>query len=268
ENRKRLGTAEQSDWLGAKALLLERENALLESEARLKDAKERVAELLCMTDHADREGGGNPSVEFQENLDDEIRFALASRGDYLGAKEELRSKEITLQTAKNQKFPVIDLVASLEMNGLRGTLGPALEDSFTAENPSVFAGVEVKVPLENREKRSLFRREELQKKQMIFDLEALERRVITEVQQAYRELDLRLKQLKTFEEIRNLQAQKWRGERVKFSQGRSSSDTVIRFEREQVEAEWKAIEAGFQARLSRIKLREAASHLLSGEGPP
>lgn len=73
---------------------------------------------------------------------------------YLSGVEQARSEDIRVAYAKNQRWPRIDLKASLSENGLNNYWGPAYTDLRNRNGPDWSAGLVVNIPLTGRAERA------------------------------------------------------------------------------------------------------------------
>ena len=260
--KKELGTAEDTDVYAARALLLSRENDLTEAKKISASAVDEVVFLIQGDVREPIVTREEASVPNPRTLDEEVLTALSKRGDLAALKQELKARGIRVESAKNLRLPVIDLVTSLTLNGLTGDHAEALADAFTADNAAFFGGMEVAIPIPNRKGGAATKIEELRRLQVLFRTKELEDRVVREVREAHRNLAALKTQVARSAEISRLHFQKWDAERKKFALGRSNSDTVIRYEKEWVEARWRLIEAELKGRMAWIELRRSVGDLL------
>ncbi|MDO8643994.1 MAG: TolC family protein, partial [bacterium] len=204
--RRSRGTAEKTDLYAAQALVFERKNSLIQANSNLKGAQEEVSRLIGLGFEETVTADEKPEFEYTRTLEIEVREALEKRPDYLALKKELENQNIQITMAKNQRLPVVDLLATLTANGLKGDYGSALSDSATVDHPSLFTGVEMSLPLENRQARAGLTRENIRKQQLVLELQDLETNLVKEVREASRDLLVRLEMLKNLEEISRLQS--------------------------------------------------------------
>jgi len=97
------------------------------------------------------------------DLDNSFKEGIEHRPDYEKLKTSIEKNEISLQYAKNQEFPEIDLAASYGLIGLGDSFSDSLKDM---DNNSVWSlGVIVKFPLGNSTAKSDLKVAKLEAKQ-------------------------------------------------------------------------------------------------------
>lgn len=260
--RKELGTAEETDTYAARALLLARENDVTEAKRILADAVEEVVFLIQGDLREPVVAREEALLPRPRGLEEEVLTAISKRGDLAALKRELKARGIRVESAKNLRLPLIDLVTSLTLNGVTGDHAQSLTDAFTADNAAFFGGMEIEVPIPNRKGGASAKIEEFKRLQVLFRVKELEDRIVREVREGHRNLEALKTQVARSAEISRLHFQKWDEEQKKFASGRSSSDTVIRYEKEWVDARWHLIDTELKGRMAWIELRSAVGDLM------
>lgn len=208
------------DLLETETAVAEREKLLISAESSLKKAED---ELKLITNLVDDPETWNAKLEL---LDDKPQFkeekvvlleslqnAFRFRPDYKSAKIDLKNRNIEIAAAKNALLPTIDLVASFGLNGLGKDYQDALEKT-DSDYTDWSVGFKVSVPWGGSE-RAKFDQRNLEKVQALLTFKRLEQKIILEVRDKVREVDIRARQVKAAKlnletEEKNYAAQKER----------------------------------------------------------
>jgi outer membrane protein TolC len=200
-----------------------------------------------------------PKVDFYESL----KVAIENRKDYKKAKNEIEKKGLSLSIKKNSLWPEIDLEASFARNGLAQKYKDAFQDVFKEDNPEIFVGVTIKVPLENRLAKGQYNKAKLQKARAIVELKKTERSILTEINDLVTRVNIQTGRVLTQRRVLSLQERKLNAEDKRFKFGRSSSDILIRYQEDLLNAKLAYARALFKYNLILIDLSVAQSTLLS-----
>ncbi len=138
----------QSQAASAKADLIAAEQALV--------AQENVL-IGLITDKFSEWSGVRPvpaeslvAVPPELNLQDSLRDGIAKRPDYLQAKLQVESQNITVRYTRNQVFPELDITGSYGRRATDPGFESAINDVTAGNTPYYSAGVFVSIPLGNR----------------------------------------------------------------------------------------------------------------------
>jgi outer membrane protein TolC len=172
--------------------------------------------------------------------------AVPSRPEYQAAKLQLNNTEISLQGTKNELRPELDLVGSIQNNGLAGSgnaglvpfpagvynglgggYGTAIGQLFKFDYPSYTIGLNLTLPVHNRVAQADVARDELQVRQTEVRLKQLENQIRVEVEEALIALGRTRSAYQAAVDTRKLQEQSLQIEQEKFDVGLSTSFLVI-----------------------------------------
>lgn len=192
-------------WGGGRATSTEASQAQAEVERRKGDlelARQRVGEISDdikrrMGDPDFRVAGPTlilpadvpVDMPIHVELKDQIETAMANRLE-LG-QQQLRenSAEVARQVARNGLFPKLDFVGSLSLQGLSKNLDDAISDQFGHGHMIFSLGLQMEIPLGNREASSIMRRADLQRMQAIAAYQRLVWEINQDVATAWREIN-------------------------------------------------------------------------------
>ncbi|MCK5426051.1 MAG: TolC family protein [Thermodesulfovibrionia bacterium] len=247
--------ARKEDVLIAEKLVKERGNALKRLISRdiyaLKDTK------ILPTD--------TPTITpVMPDLEESYRTGLENRPDYQKTKTELKKNDITIQYAKNQRFPRIDLEASYGFNGLGTSFGDSLDD--IEGNPEWTLGIAVSFPLGNRTARGDLKIAQLEAEQSLLNLKKLEQEILIEIDNAIRDLETNKQRIEVTKISKRLAEESLQAEERKFKEGLSTSHNVLEFQEDLVEAKSREISAIIDYNKSLVELSHIKGTLLEEEG--
>lgn len=198
--------------------------------------------------------------EFEES----IRDGLTNRPDYQKAKFEIEKNDITIQYAKNQRFPNIDLEASYGFNGLGNSFGGSLRDMDG--KPKWSLGVVLKFPLGNRTAKGDLRIAQLEARQALLNLKKLEQEILVEIDNAITGLETNKERIEATKVSTRLAEEALRAEELKLKAGLSTSHNVLEFQEDVAEAKSREISAIIDYNKSQVELSRVKGVVLEEEG--
>ncbi|MEA3489293.1 MAG: TolC family protein [Candidatus Omnitrophota bacterium] len=235
-----IGLIEKGPYYAAEANVIIRETDLGIAENNFRRAEENLKLIMNMpdpyrilpTDSFHRE-------DIEYNLVECLNEAFEKRRDYKIRKRDVKIKNLTLKMRDNAKWPEIDLVATMAMNGVEGTFKKAFGKTTVADNTYYYAGVEVTIPVENREARSEYKKAAYEKEKAILAMKETERTIITEVGNSFRDLMTYNTSVSNMSEAVRLQSEKLEEEVKRFKYGRSWTKVLIDYQQDLLNAEMK-----------------------------
>ncbi len=263
EQKQEFGLHESTDVLDAKAQSLRILNALRLDKTQRDNTLGRLQHSLNLDDTI--EVRSNEKIIFtteRPHLPQAITQALEKRSDYLSVKSRLAANRIQVSLSKNQLWPELDLVASLDINGVAGAYRTATSEASSAANPAWYIGGSFLYPLENRQARSGRDRAQIEKVRSLYELKNLENQITQNVEEEWRNVITSINVVQTNRRIETLQRNKWQEELKKYRTGRSSSDIVTRFQEDYLVAERNTINSLYDHRIAVLGLRLAQNTLI------
>lgn len=241
--RRRLGTAEDTDVLTAQANLINRKNGLLRAKRLNKHLEKELKIVLGYSPEirlvpADRKPHFNHA--FYQGRDEAISHALQNRWDYLAQKEDVKRLDIKVVSAKNERWPELDLMATLAANGLKTSYSDAMD---SIDNPYWNVEVKFSFPLENRAARAGLKGARHEQARSLIRLKKMENDIANSITELLTRLGINKNIVANAEASVDLQRKKLVKELEKYSYGRSSSETVILYQDDRLFAEISALEA-------------------------
>ena len=258
EEEFKLGTAEETDVLAARANILVRDDELKALKEVERGWEESLRTKLAMgpevyIENVEKEP---PLIKLGGTIGGRIAGALETRRDYQASKRELELRDVELAIAKNEKWPSMDLYSTLDLNEIGGSMSNAWS---SVNSPNWTVGMQFKMPIENRVARAGKNRADIQKASAIVALKDLENRIANSVSRHVKEVNARKKIISQSRRAMNLQREKLRQENEKYGMGRSTSDLIVRYQDDVVAAEQGHAEAW-------LSYKEAALNLVLAEG--
>lgn len=258
------GLAELPEVIASEANYKKRKNSLLLAQNRVKSKANVLKLLLNVTDD---NSIITPTQTFEivnqkQALDNFLQKAFQYRQDYKKARNRIKAQNIVLSMQKNNMWPKINLEASLARNGLGDHFKQAVTQITDEDNPNFFTGLSISFPLENRQAKAQLKTAELEKAKELLQLKLLERQITIAVIDQVRNCNIFQEIALSNEEIAQLQDKKLKEEEKRFRQGRSDTDTLIRFQEELVRARGEAVESKYQYYTALIDLQRQSGILL------
>ncbi len=267
EKKKIFGIYETTDILSARANRSLRESDLVEAVRLRDDDLGRLKRQLDFGEDDRVESSQSlAKVSFSGSRETVLRQAFQRRSDYRAAKSLVEARDVEASIAKNKKWPVLDAVGSVGVNGIDGAYGSSLDEIRATDHPRYFVGGELQWTVENRFARAESKRAEQEKKRALRELKDVEKRIAQEVDANWREVQASRKELSLLSESEKALREKWREEGRKYETGRSSSDFVSRFQEDYLAAQRQTLAAWFRYRMAVVGLKLAQETLLPEEG--
>ena len=195
-------------------------------------------------------------------LNDSLEQAFSHRQDYKRTHNEIKARNVKLLMEKNNIWPEINLTASLNRNGLGDHFKQAVTQITEENNSDFFAGLTFSFPLENSKAKGQLKAAELEKAEVLLKLKFLERKIAIEIVDQVRDCNIFQELAFKSEEISDLQARKLAEEEKRFQQGRSDTDTLIRFQEDLFQARAEALQAKYRYHSAVVELNKRMGTLL------
>ncbi|MEA3328854.1 MAG: TolC family protein [Candidatus Omnitrophota bacterium] len=257
------GLIERGDFLASRANILIREKDVLLAENQYRRAEEKI-KLLMSVDTTNRIYP-EETLEYTKReieLENCLRKAFQKRRDYLQAKRNVEIKNIVLETRENERWPEIDLVASMAANGISRKFGKAAAKIGSDNNAKYFAGLEFSLPIENNLARSEFEKAAHNKEKAIITLKAVERLIITEIGDGFRDYLTYQTNLSKLGEAAALQQEKLKEEEKRFKYGRSSTKRLIDYQQDCLSAELQLVAGVLDCKKAEVNLNRTLNVIL------
>lgn len=278
--RVKVGTLAPLDVVAAESEVAGREEAVIVAENGLRESEDALKRVIFP--------GNDPAIwplrlEPQDRATAEfhpidaeaaVRQALDKRQDIAVARKTVESNEVSLQFARNQLLPQVNLVGTYSTAGQGGTqlqradptdptspivrqipggYGNTLSDVFGRDFPTWSLGVSLSYPLRNRQAQAGAARARLAREQAEASLRRLELQVASEVRSAARAVETNFKRVESTRAARTLQARRLDAEEKRFAAGMSTNFLVTQAQRDLAVAEASELRAISDYRKSQIE---------------
>lgn len=264
ENKFSLGIAEKPELLAIKALVKRRISELeVASLERLK-AKNNLFFLLNIS-KINKEIKAVDDLFIQtEKVDlyQALREAINYRRDYKQIKNELKKNNIQVAVKRNALWPEIDLEASFARNNIGGSYSDSINNFADESHNDISVGVTVKIPLENNKAQAELKAVELQGKKDLVLFKKIERLILKDINNKVSDVNSYFSQIKTNQEIVEIQQEKLTLEKKRLKVGLSSADIIIDYHQDLLESRLSLVNSLFKYRVSIIDLELAKNSLL------
>lgn len=262
-NNYDVGRIEKGDLLATQANVVLRRRDVRLAENRVRRTEEDLKLLMSMEEErtiAPAEKLVHRRMDL--TLEESLKRALAIRRDYRKAKRDLEIRRIKLQMKENARWPEIDLVGSISVNGIDSSIDEAFSRMVEENNTKYYGGIEVSVPIENRTARSEAERASLEKERALLVIKGLERGIVTEVGNAFRDYGTYEAVLANLAEAARLQEEKLEEEMKRFNLGRSTTKTVIDYQNDYLRARLAEALGLLELEVARVDLEKALNTIL------
>ncbi|MDP8259485.1 MAG: TolC family protein [Candidatus Gygaella obscura] len=265
DDKYTLGLVEDPDLFAARANVLSRKNELNITKKQLELANSNL--LLRLNEENEAlDVLTKDKIKFKVcdvDLNESLEQAVLHRRDYARGKNNIKAKNINLVMKKNNLWPEIDLSASLAKNGIDSSYSEALSSINKSDNKEFYVGLTIKIPFENSNARAQLSKARLEKAKYLASLKQIERKILIEINDKITILNSLLNQVDTSVSIVDLQQQKLAAEEDRFNVGRSSSDILIRYQEDLLNARLSLVGYIYEYELAKIDLLKSEGVLLN-----
>lgn len=246
-----------------------RRAALVRSRAQIRDLSDRIKRL--MNDPEIPIGAATLVVADASPLEQPVRFqldelidtALQHRLELAQQQLRVNNAVITQGAAKNNLLPQLNFVGSVNPSGTQKSWGSANNAMLELTHVSYSAGLQLEVPIGNREARSIYRRTLLQMNQAMTQYQSLVLQVTEDVLVRHRDVETRWKELQN---ARSARAYQERALRAIQSQEDTGEPLTPFFVRNKLDTQQRVAEAENQEVSALAAYNTALSQLEKAKG--
>lgn len=266
--RKKLGLVEDGDWWATQASVADRKNDLLQAEKLRENLEDQLRFLLQLNPEEKLSTSDKLSSTLSlSTVEELLAQARQNRPDYQLLLKQAQKNNLQLEYSKKTKAPELDLVSSLELNGLQSEYATALRHQWEGQGPNVFAGFQFRMNLNNREAQAEIRKNELRKAQLLLEIKGKEQQMEMELKEALREARLHKMQALNSLDSAKAQSLKYEAELGKVSQARSNLDSALRYQGDFLEAERRRLDSLLKLRLAEVDVQRRSRGWMEGALP-
>ena len=274
----------------AEVAVANRESDLIVARGALGDAHDALRAVL----RADQLPAGwqtdlslteEPSVTQREMDEAEaVAAALRSRPEIAEARASIATRGVESEAASNALMPKFDLVGAVSWNGIGGDkvtregfggpiidvvaggYGDAARQLFQLDFLTWRVGVNVSVPVGNREARGAYARATLNQDKARAELVRREQQVVLQVRQALRALDTASQRWHAGGKARELAERQLEIEQARFEVGMTTNFEVLDFQEQLAQARTNELRSLIDYRLAEAELRRSTGSLTDSHG--
>ena len=258
ETRVRVGTMAPIDITEAQAEVASNEEAAITAESRIRTAEDRLRALVLNPSQPDfwttRLQPSEQPILTPTTIDVEaaVANALAHRTDLLQARKQVEATDITMEYARNQRLPALDVTASYSTIGVGGTqfqflpgefpprVDRQIQRSFTDALRDVFGNqfktwsveLNVSYPLGTSAADAALAATRLQKRAQVTSLKDMETQVATAVRDAGRQVTTNLKRVEATRKAREFAERRLQAEQKRMTVGLSTTFQLFQAQRD------------------------------------
>lgn len=285
--RVEVGTVAPLELTQSKAGIAGREEGIIQAEANIGDAEDRLRQLLNLEDGelwalpiVPVTPPGDERVEVR--LEEAIGLALGNRPEITSQKISIDSLKLEQTLAANRLLPELNVSVAYGLSGLSGKSQgsndpddpPAIDGNLTDVAEQIAdrdfdtwsVSVGFAYPILNREARALKAIADYDVDRGYADLSLLEQQIVTEVRSAVRRVQTTAKQIDSARISRELEEQNLDAERKRYENGMSSSFQVLQIQEDLTEARSREVQAITAYRRALADLEKATGRLLATRG--
>ena len=288
-----VGTMAPIEIVQAEAAVAKRDEDVIVAQDAVQDAEDKLKKFLNFFNDPEKRNASiipidRPTFSPEPvDLEKAIADALAHRPDYAQAKLEIEKAKLNLRAARNQLLPQLDIVGEGGYKANKGNLGSSVDDIFDARNRHWSLGVELSVPMGNRQAKADYSRRTLELGQARLRLKNLEQAILVQVpdvvrqiepdrvgvREAVRQIETDIKRVRATRAARVLAERKLDAEEKKLAVGISTNFQVLEFQEDLAVAESNETKAIIDYNKSLINLERAkgttlATNNISLQRPP
>jgi outer membrane protein len=262
------GLASDIDIIQSEAEVARIRQALYEAESIMKLSEDN---LKLITNLVDDPALWNARIVLLEGLGYEkrevdlpeaIKTAFIYRPDYEAAKIDLRNRDIAIVVTANGKLPTINLLASYGLNGLDAVYSKDLANVGGGKYNNWTVGVNVDVPLIGDESRGKYEKSRSEKEQALLAFQRLEQKIILDVRNAARDIDINYRKLEASKISKESEDQNYVAQELRFKAGLVSTLDIVIYQERLARAEVSYVKSIIDYNVSLIELSRAQGTML------
>lgn len=257
------GLASNVDLLQSESEVARFEQAVLAAEQEEKLAEDNLKYITNLVDDPELWNANIillDSVYYEPNevkLLGAIKLAFRHRPDYEAAKLVLKNRDISIIFYRNNIFPTLDLIGSYGLNGLGKTYEKDMGNLGGGKYQDWTIGVTFKMPFFSDEEKGKYEKSKFEKAQALIAFKRLEQKIILQVRDAVRKVDINYKMLEAARKSREAETENYAAQETRFRAGLVSTlDTMI-FQERLAKAEVNYVKSIIDYNTSLLELAKA-----------
>lgn len=226
---------------------------LIRAKARVLDISDQIKRLMNDPEIPVSSGmvvlpANTPSeTAIRFELKDQIDTALENRFELGQQQLRIDSADIARKVAKNNLLPQLNLVGSVGIQGLDREFSDAVSEQIANRNLNYTIGLQLEIPIGNREARAIYQRSLLQRLQEIDKYRGLVESIAFDVTTALRLVDTTWQEMAATRQAEFAAEDAWRAIEQREEGGEARTPTFIQLKLDTQERYAQAQEARVQA---------------------
>ncbi len=288
-----VGTLAPIEILSAQAEVATRQADILSANAEVKNNEDKLRTIINLPEEEMKAAlpikpVDTPKfVERKINVDEALGTAMASRPELKSLKVGLKTRDLDLSYAKNQRLPNLSFDASYWSPGISGDLiiyqnddpltgviigtvpnglQQAVEDAFGFKYNNWAVGVSLDVPLSTIFSGAAVAQAQVSLDQAMLRLKNEEQVVFLEIRNGVRTLETNYERVQAYRVARDLADQKLKAEEEKLRVGLSTNFTVLQYQRDLSDAQISELRAIVDYLNSEVNLETSMGVSLKNRG--
>lgn len=257
ERRVEVGTMARIDIIEAQAEVARVEESVILAEAQIRTFEDNLRTLILNPAQPDfwtvrLVPSENPVLTAQAvDVDAAVKTALENRTDLAEARKRLETTDITIDFAKNQKLPAVDLVANYNTVGVAGTqfeygsgfpppvlsqsqrgFGDALRDVFGNQFKTWSVQLQVSYPIGTSPASAGLAANRLQRERQLTNIRELEVQITAQIRDAGRQVSTSLQRVEATRKAREFAKIRLEAEEKRVTAGLATTFQLLQAQRD------------------------------------
>ncbi|MFP4172852.1 MAG: TolC family protein [Candidatus Hydrogenedentota bacterium] len=272
KQRFEIGEAASIDVLQARSGVAARQGDLISARAQLRDAEDRLKQLMSLRDNEYLAQAGIQPVDepslFEPEFDEHasVQRALANRPEIQAAELEIESAEIEQRQAADEMHPELDASGTVSAGGREESISGVFEGTAERADRSYNVGVQGSVPIPNRAARGNYQRSRISTRQAEDRLRRTQHELMLSVRLAIRAVETARVMVESSRQTRRLQEANVAAEEKRLELGTTTSYRVLEVQEDLTEAQVQEVQAMANFEQALTELRQAEGILLQDLG--
>ena len=257
ERRVEVGTMARIDIIEAQAEVARVEESVILAEAQIRSLEDNLRTLVLNPSQPDFWSvrlvpSEKPVLTAQPiNVEAAVKTALQNRTDIAELRKRLETTDISIDFAKNQKLPAVDLLANYNTVGVAGTqfeygsgfpppvlsqsqrsFGDALRDVFGNQFKTWSFQLQVSYPLGTSPASAALAANRLQREQQLTNIRELEVQVTQQIREAGRQISTSLQRVEATRKAREFAQTRLDAEEKRVTAGLATTFQLLQAQRD------------------------------------
>lgn len=232
--RYKKGLISSVDLLETETAVAEKIKYLIAAESNLKTREDDLKLITNLVDdpavwNAKLELTNMPEFKAQRlDLIESLLTAFRYRPDYQAKKIELENHNVAIIVTKNALLPTLDLEGSFGLNGLGDTYGNAL-NTIDSRYKDWSIGAGFSIPWGSGD-RARYDKSKLEKAQALINLKRLEQKIILDVRDKVREVDIQYRQVRATKVSNKKENENYKAQMERYRAGQVSTHDILDYQ--------------------------------------